>query len=431
MFARLGNRKGMALVLVFGIISVLLVFVATFMTTSIGQNISSEIFRRRTKAFNLAEAGLDHAIIWLRAQGAPPVGNMTNPWGGIEEVGGGYYNVTITDLGAIGASGSIRRYRVASQGVFKNSRRTLSNLVQVDNYARYLWFTDRETFSGTNVWFWSSDRLNGPTHTNTHFNIALNPIFEGEVRSVDPYIRFYNNGNNVNLPQLSNAPFDLPVFQQGVDFGIDPITMPSQALSLRAAATDNGLSLRGDTTVVLRNDGTMNVTNARRDWVNQNMPLPANGALFVTRGSLTVSGTLNGQLTVGAARDIIIPDNIVYADNPIVNPQSDDVLGIIAERDVVIDNSAPQDLEINGCVMAMDTSFMMEDWWIGPPKGVLTVLGGIIQDERGPVGTFNGFNGQKVSGYSKNYRYDSRLLTNPPPFMPTTGDYVTLSWEER
>ena len=74
--------------------------------------------------------------------------------------------------------------------------------------------------------------------------------------------------------------------------------------------------------------------------------------------------------------------------------------------------------------------FMLENYWVGPAKGTLTVYGGIIQDERGPVGTFNGSTGQKLSGYSKNYAYDSRLLSSPPPFMPTTGDYVTLAWEE-
>jgi hypothetical protein len=77
--------------------------------------------------------------------------------------------------------------------------------------------------------------------------------------------------------------------------------------------------------------------------------------------------------------------------------------------------------------MALNTSFMLNNWWVGPAKGTLTVFGGIIQDERGPVGTFSG--STKVSGYSKNYEYDTRLLNSPPPFVPTTGDYITLSWE--
>ena len=80
--------------------------------------------------------------------------------------------------------------------------------------------------------------------------------------------------------------------------------------------------------------------------------------------------------------------------------------------------------------MALGNSFTVEDWNQGPPKGTLTVLGGIIQDYRGPVGTFNPSTNTKVSGYTKNYQYDARLMTNPPPFYPTTGDYVIVSWQE-
>jgi hypothetical protein len=437
-FNRLRNNKGIALITTFLVITVLLIFSGAFVSVSINQNITSDIFRRQVKASNIAEAGLDHAVTWLRAQAAPPVGNRTNPWGGIENLGGGTYSVTITDLGLLGGSGNIRRYKVTSTGSFGNVTRVLTNYLQVDNYARYLWFTDREVFGGTNVWFWTQDRLNGPTHTNGHFNIYGNPIFESQARSADDYIRFYNNGHNINLQQTTNPPYDLPDFQQGVVFGAESTTMPSQALSLRSAASSGGLYLRGDSTIVLNNNGTMNVTNAKNGWHNQNMALPTNGALFVVcdgkncknGGSLNISGTLNGQLTVGAEQDVVIPTNILYAANPRTNPSSDDILGIISERDVVIDDHAPTNLEINACIMAMDTSFMMENYWVGPPKGTLNVYGGIIQEERGPVGTFNGSTGQKVSGYSKNYSYDSRLLGSPPPYMPTTGDYVTLSWEE-
>ncbi|MCM8796276.1 MAG: hypothetical protein NC923_00090 [Candidatus Omnitrophica bacterium] len=435
---RFGGQKGAALIIASLAITVLLVWSGAFVTVSMNQNLAADIFKRQTQAFNIAESGLDHTITWLRVQPSPPVGNYTNPWGGVQNLGGGTYSVVITDLGLVGGSGSTRRYKITSTGSYGGINRIMTNYVQVDNYARYLWFTDKEVFGGTNVWFWTQDRINGPTYTNGHFNIAGNPVFESEARSVDDYIRFYNNGNNINLQQTANPPYDLPDFQQGVDFGAEPITMPSQALNLRSAASNGGLYLQGNSTVVLNNDGTMNVTNAKKGWVNRNMPLPANGALFVAcdgsrcrnGGSLTIFGTLNGQLTVGSERDTIITNNLLYADDPRINPHSDDMLGIISEGDVVIDDHAPYNLEIDGCIMAMDTSFMLENYWVGPPKGTLTVYGGIIQDERGPVGTFNGKTGQKVSGYSKNYSYDSRFLGSPPLFMPTTEDYVTLSWEE-
>jgi Tfp pilus assembly protein PilX len=434
----LKNRKGVALISVYMVLVVLSIFITAFLSRSIYQNRAVMVFKKSTQAFDLAEAGLDKALTWLRAQPSPPIGNYTNPWGGVQNLTLGTYSTTITDLGVQGAVPGIRRYRITSTGTVGTVTRVLTNYLQTDNYARYIWFTDRETYDGSNVWFWTQDTLNGPTHTNGHFNIAGNPTFTGDVRSVDDYIRFYNNGNNVNLNQITNPPYDNPNFQGGFTFGAEQFNMPSQALNLRTASSNGGLRLQGDTTVVLNSNGTMNVTNSNKGWNNKNMALPANGALFVAcggnrcsnGGSLTISGTLNGRLTAGAERDLVVPNSIVYAHDPRTDPTSTDTMGIISEQDVVIRDNAPTNMEIDGAVMALQTSFMLDNWWVGPPKGTLTVYGGIIQDDRGPVGTFNGQTGQKISGYSKSYSYDPRLLNNPPPFFPTTGDYITLSWED-
>lgn len=436
---RLENNKGIALAFSLIITSLLVVYGAAFLATGVSQNLLAMSSAQRAKSFSLAESGLARAVVWLRAQSAPPTGNYTNPWGGSQVLGGGTYSATITDLGLVGASGNIRRYKVTSTGTHTGSSRVLVKYLQVDNYARYLWFTNQELFEGTNVWFTAGDRLNGPTHTNGHFNINQDPVFESQAQSVDTYIKFYNNGSAVNLQQTTNAPHDEPDFQQGFTFGAEVTTMPSQALGLRSAASSTGgLSLRGNTTIVLNANGTMNVTNSYNRWTNRNMPIPANGALFVVcdgtncrnGGSLTISGTLNGRLTVGAQKDVLIPNSVLYAADPRTDPASDDTLGIIAERDVVIDDAAPSNMEINSCIMSMGDSFLLENYWLGSPRGTLTVYGGIIQKERGPVGTFDSRTGAKATGYSKDYGYDARLLGAPPPYMPTTGDYITLSWEE-
>jgi len=425
------NRKGIALIASYLVIAVLIIFTIAFVNASIGQNNSTNLFKRQMQAFNLAEGGLDHAINWLRAQPSPPIGNTTNPWGGVQSLGTGLtYSVTINDLGAQGGNASIRRYKIVSTGTAGNISQILINNVQNDNYARYIWFTDSETYGGTNVWFWSLDVLNGPTQTNSHFNIYRDPVFTGgDVRSVDDYIRFYNNGNNINLSQSTNPPFDNPNFTQGITLGSEPVTMPNQALNLRSASTNGGLRLNGNSTVVLNANGTMNVTNSARGWTNRNMALPANGALFVNNGTLTISGTLQGRLTAGASSNLIIPNNITYSSDPRINSSSADMLGLISESNVMISQTAPAELEIDASLMALSTSFYLQNWSTVAPKGTLNVYGGIIQDQRGPVGTFNGSTGQKISGYSKNYNYDPRMLTTPPPFYPTTGDYVTLSWE--
>ncbi|MGA2775639.1 MAG: DUF4900 domain-containing protein [Candidatus Omnitrophota bacterium] len=434
----LSSKKGVALIAVYLALVVLLIFLVVFFNVSTSQNLSANLFIRRAQAFDLAEAGLDQTIYCLRAQILVPAGD--------QYLGAGKYNITVQDLGAPGGVAFIHRYKITSVGTVGSVSRTLENNVQTDNYARYIWFTDSEYFQGNNVWFWSQDTLNGPVHTNGHFNIYGTPTFQDLVESVDSYITYYNNGNNINLYQLSNPPYDIPNFSGGANLGTNSINMPTQDLSLRSASTaTGGLRLNGDSTVVLNSDGTMNITNSSYciSYNNSgqctqncsgtctNQPLPANGALFVNNGNLTVSGTLKGRLSVGASGNITIPNSIVYANDPRVSGStSTDTLGIVAEQDVVIPSSAPFNLEIDASIMALNTSFYLQNWASGSPKGTLTVFGGIIQKQRGPVGTFNGSTGTKISGYSKSYSYDKRLLDNPPPFVPTTGDYVTLSWED-
>lgn len=432
-FKSADNQKGVALIAAYLVIAVLIVFAITFVNASIGQNNTANIFKKQIQAFNLADAGLDKALAQLRGGSAADFSGTLSPVG--------TYSVTITDMGLFGY---MRRYKIVSVGSAGSLNQTLTNILQVDNYARYIWFTDGENYGYSNVWFWDQDHLNGPTHTNGQFNIAGHnpgPIFDGEVRSVSDQINYYNNGHNITSSNTTNSPYDTPAFNGGITLGANAINMPRQATYLRSASTSGGLRLSGNSAVVLNSNGTMNVTNwgyysahcgtsCKSCCTLVNQPLPANGALFVDSGDLTISGSLSGRLTAGSSGDIVIPGNLVYANDPRINPGSTDILGLISERDVMISANAAYNLEINASIMALSTSFMLENWWTGSPKGTLTVYGGIIQDQRGPVGTFNGFSGQKLTGYSKNYTYDSRMLNSPPPFYPTTGDYITLSWQE-
>jgi hypothetical protein len=80
--------------------------------------------------------------------------------------------------------------------------------------------------------------------------------------------------------------------------------------------------------------------------------------------------------------------------------------------------------------MAFDKSFIVKNYSTIPAMGDLKVFGGIIQNYRGPVGTFSGTTGAKLSGYSKAYQYDTRLRNTSPPYFPTTGRYELVSWDE-
>jgi Tfp pilus assembly protein PilX len=413
----------------------LLVVIATLTilgTAMMSNSLSEMMIARRSlnyaQTIYLGESGINQALEWLRNQPQPPANTQPfNPFVTQSlNLGAttGTYSVTINP-DANNPFTTVKLYRIVTTGTINNVSQQVEAQFQIDTFARMAYFSDSEIFtlSGTpvSVWFVTNDHIEGPTHTNQHFNISGNPIFDGIASSVDGYINYMHGG----------PPNDNPAFNGGLTLGASPVPLPSKAVDLKAAAGQSGgLSLQGTTTVVLNADGTMNVTNSQKGWTNQNMSLPSNSALFVTDGNVTVSGTLNGKLSIGTNRNIIIPNNILYHEDPRTVPTTQDVLGLIAERDVLISHSAPNNLEIDASIMALGESFMLDGWWYDL-KGTLTVYGGIIQKERGPVGTFNSSTNQKVSGYSKDYHYDARLVSNPPPYYPTTGDYVMIAWREQ
>jgi hypothetical protein len=182
---------------------------------------------------------------------------------------------------------------------------------------------------------------------------------------------------------------------------------------------------------------------------------PLNGVIFCTgsitslKGELADNSVVNGTIQrrsamtistdVNNGKDITITGNITYHTKPDKTQDSDAACNLAAgtfglvSDDIKIASSAPANLEIDAVCMAGGKnttagSFYVQNYDSKKPTGTLTVLGGIIQKARGPVGTFDSSTGQTQTGYSKNYHYDPRLATNPPPFYPTTGRYERYSW---
>ena len=113
-----------------------------------------------------------------------------------------------------------------------------------------------------------------------------------------------------------------------------------------------------------------------------------------------------------------------------VDPNSTDLFGIIAENYVWITENSANHNDIN-----IQASVFSEKWGFGaynydkrPVDGDINLLGGIQQNYRQPVGTFS----SKVfkSGFTKQYRYDWRLAFMSPPFYPGTGGFKIVSWFE-
>jgi type II secretory pathway pseudopilin PulG len=430
------GEKGFILITVYLIIVLLMMLTGSFVAGMFSQKAATESQHNVMSAFYVAESAAAAAYLWVQN----PAPNPLPGQGEVIEITQylAVSSIVIPEKPHLDINARAWAYRVPGVSnprfiifslgsVLDENQRQLASRqvvkeVQLENFTKYAYFTDDEHFlvwyGEVPVWFTTGSFLEGPVHTNSNFNISGDPIFDGPVSSHGDFINYMNGG----------PPADNPDFRQGIQLGVD--AKPTNRLNANrlktAAGSGAGMTLTGDTTVALVSDGTMNVTNSNEGWDNQNMLIPGNGALFVEGGDLTISGTLKGKLTAGSSDNIVISDNLLYETDPTVAP-SNDMLALISETNVIVSSDAPHNVSVFGTVIATEGSFIVENWSQGPAKGTLTVYGGIIQIERGPVGTFNPRTNRRVSGYEKDYYYDQRFWYDPPNWVPTTGDYEVIS----
>jgi hypothetical protein len=81
------------------------------------------------------------------------------------------------------------------------------------------------------------------------------------------------------------------------------------------------------------------------------------------------------------------------------------------------------DPTIEAAILAINHSFIVDNWGCGGDLGDLTVSGAIAQKYRGTVGTHVG--SSIVTGYAKAYSYDYELRYHQPPYFL---DPVQAGW---
>lgn len=132
-----------------------------------------------------------------------------------------------------------------------------------------------------------------------------------------------------------------------------------------------------------------------------------------------------GSLYRESDGDVVVPtcDNL----------DADNVLGIFSPTgDILIGNynsssdyNAPVDVRIHASLMTSNGVVTVEDYNRGSPRGAVELLGGIIERDYGPFGTFSGTT--PTSGYGREFMYDRRFSRGlTPPYFPTVSlDAVT------
>jgi hypothetical protein len=332
--------------------------------------------------------------------------------------------------------------------------RTITARFGIPSLAKYAFL------SNDVIWIGSNESVSGQVQSNN--GIRFDGFGNAPIQSAKPtYMCPISQGSpcpTVKNGVWGSASQETQNFWQFPVPAIDFSSMTSDFPIMKSDAQSAGIYLppsnRRGYSLVFNSDGTINIYKVknrknhpgngtdttgeirteRTDYNERDFQytanIPANGLIYI-EDDVWVEGVVNGRVTVIAAKlpynsskapIIFIPNDIVYN-----SKNGSDVLGLIAQRDVVVSYSAPNDLEINAAMIAQNgaTQFF---YYNGNIKDNITIYGSIMTFYQW---TWTWINGSTViSGYRNTSSiYDGNLLYNPPPSFPVSSSgYQIISW---
>lgn len=425
------KRSGTVLMIVMGMTLLATIAVGAIVGRSLVRMRIADFQVCTEQAFYVASAGAERAASYVAA------GNeYTTTLNG--QLGKGSY---VSYIHCKPGQGGEVDIDITSEGTVKNATRTVTMRgVRRVSWSKYALWYDQEAMK---LWIVPGEFFDGRVYSRPEFH------FHDHDLAQKGQVRFTDSASTVASTIETSSDKVKPIFEKGLTTSAERESMASISFPDMMATADNGgLVLEGPTSIEL--DGSvMKVTNQSRDWHSEPVPIPDNGVLYVKtttsssykwvkvhhrwkkryvtttlKGEVDVAAPkgLEGRLTIVAEDDINIVDHVRYKTNPEVNPDSTDALGLIAHDNVVVETSAPNNLDIYAHIIALNGGFGVKKYNYGNSRGSLHVYGGIVNKVRNAVGIVGG------SGYAKNYIFDKRFSKFPPPHYPKLTD--ELEWTE-
>lgn len=310
--------------------------------------------------------------------------------------------------------------KIVATGEYRGITKTVEILLEPENFALFGNFYN--VFGS--VWAATGDTFSGRFHANDWINCYGDPVFLGPA-TTSKGVKLYDNKSH-------------PEFFGGTKV-TDPIPLEFDTSSIRIAAYSNGRIFRDTTnagkvtTVDLTFLANGNVTYKLKIGSGSytspiTVPLTSlapNGVIYVEKGNINVQGTLDGRTTIVASQkgsssagQVFITNSINYASNPLTNPSSNDMMGIVAENKVVVTyDPARGDINICSSIFSKKDGLVIERYGEYPTAYKMNLLGGIIGQKVQPTANYKLINGKYVpiNGYSYVHKYDDRMLKVRPP----------------
>jgi cytoskeletal protein CcmA (bactofilin family) len=310
---------------------------------------------------------------------------------------------------------SVSSYRATGGDMLHDTVEVYFKRRSLNSFSLFAWMTD---FDGNTNWV-TGDTIWGRMHSNGAIHINGKPVFMGKVTTAKGFDPKPGVGTNK------------AIFKNSYETGVAPIDFPTDLSEIITASTTGGRRYSGDIWITLEpgtaanNDGWAVIRSSETGPVIDSVDLSASGfnGVILGDGRVNVEGTVDGVLSIASLTDVYIQNDVLYERDPRAGT-SDDLLGIVADANVVIANNSDnnKDCVVQGCIFARTGSFSAESHSTRGPSGILDVYGSIVQKTRGMEASYSG--SSLKSGFYKRYVYDTRLedASVRPPSYP--GYYV-------
>jgi Tfp pilus assembly protein PilX len=377
----------------------------------------------------------------------------------------------------IESSGALANtFRIKSIGYAGSQTRTIIATFKVTGFLNYVYFTNFETedpslysapaeckghyykewsakgLSCSVITFFAGDKVDGPMHTNDATRVEGDATFGRSGQNPPDKVEI----NGGTYPEDGN--FECkgsPVFYTSTKcYEKGESLIPPESDTSLTAYVESGYEFTGQTQLVLKGT-TIGVTRYEKGKeVKETINWPKNGLIYVasescgfpfeptkadtleevekTRscGDVYVSGSYSKSLTVAGEENVIINGSLypsTVEGKLGSEPTGTATLGLIASNYVRVYHpcethnlTAAEDpnkwgsqnnIWIYGAILSTSHSFLVDNYGCGSLLGELNIYGAIAQNYRGIVGT------SAPSGYEKDYKYDTRLATDEPPYF--------------
>ncbi len=315
--------------------------------------------------------------------------------------------------------------------------------------SQYFMLFDSPGSSKRGPFFFTGDVIDGRVHSNSNLNIAGSPRFTEAITRGYPEIKGDNYPEVYGYAPIvessrntwSDDIYRIDLLGENIrkNASFRPLYAPESVARITFKHDEFVLDWRRhrETSTILsrsRDD------NYRYDHSSTHSVGEIDGMYF--DGDVEIRGTLQGQVTVGARGNILITDDLVYANSDRRTgepaPNSSSLLGLVSEKNVQINKNSREarkdgGIRINAAVVALDSSFTAIKLHRGE-FGTMHFYGSITEKVRGIVGVVRPF---RIGYTAKNWHYDRRLKnTAPPHFSPliTESGHARLEvvgWERK